>query len=168
MTTNMDGSCERCGGPLRRERVVRAFDAGLPDVIVSGLERASCEACGSVSMVYPRPRELLRIVFGALLDKAGRLSGPEIAWLRGAIGLRGKDLAEVLGVTPAQVSRWENGAAPVSNLADRLVRAVVADKRGVPLPNLRRIDPRRAGPVSLRIALDDDGWHVVAPERAAV
>jgi len=166
MTTNTDGSCERCGGALRRERVVRALASSLPDIIVDGLEHATCEACGATSTVYPRWKALGRIVVEALLDKSGRLAPGEVRYLRGLLG-RQTDLAEQLGVTATQVSRWENGAAPISPLADRLLRAIVAADRALPLPNLRRIDPRRAEPVSLRVGLGDDGWHVVPPERAA-
>lgn len=166
MKANRDGSCERCGGALRRERVMRAIASSLPDVIVDGLERATCEACGATSTVYPRWAALGRIVVEALLDKPGRLAPGEVTYLRGLLG-RQKDLAEQLGVTATQVSRWENGAVAISSLADRLLRAIVAADHGLALPNLRRIDVRRTEPVSLRVALGDDGWYVVGPERAA-
>jgi len=159
--------CEKCEGKVSSVRVIRAYSPNLPSMVVDGLEQANCRNCGDAGVVYPRPLELDRLVIGALLDKRGRLAPGEVTFLRGSIGLKGKDLAEVLGVTGAQVSRWESGHMPISALADRLLRMIVAAKRDLPIPELRGIDSRRSEPVAMRITLGKKGWRVVDEARAA-
>ncbi len=153
--------CDKCGSKLTSVRVTRAYSPNLPSVIVDGIEQATCPQCGDAGVVYPRPLELSTLVVGALVAKRGRLAPGEITFLRGAVGLRGKDLAEELGVTAAQVSRWESGTMPISALADRLLRVIVASKRELAMPELRGIDPKRSEPVALRVELGRKGWRVV-------
>lgn len=159
--------CPTCQtNKMKIEHVARAFDLALPDIVVDGLEVGACSNCGETVSGYPRPLELSRLVVGTLIGKRGRLAPNEVSFLRGAIGLRGKGLAETLGVTPAQVSRWESGAMPISALADRLLRVLVASQWALPVPELRGIDSKRAEPVRLQIALGRKGWRVVEPVRA--
>lgn len=157
--------CEKCGSALKSERVVRSYSPELPTVIVDGLEQTTCAEHGDSGVVYPRPSELSALVVGALLNKPGRLAPGEVTFLRGALGLKGKALAELFGVTAAQVSRWETGTMPISALADRLLRAIVASARGLPLPELRLIDARKSEPLTLRLELGRKGWRVVEPKR---
>jgi len=51
---------------------------------------------------------------------------------------------------------------PISALADRLLRMLVASKRGLPAPDLAKIDSKRVEPVSMRLELGRRGWKVVA------
>ena len=159
--------CETCGAKITSVRVTRAYSPNLPSVIVDGLEQATCPNCGDAGIVHPRPLELSGLVIGALINKRGRLAADEVTFLRGAIGLKGKDLAEVLGVTGAQVSRWETGRMPISALADRLLRMLVAAKHELPAPELRGIEARHSEPVSMRIELGKKGWRVVDKAKAA-
>lgn len=154
--------CETCGSKLSSVRLIRAYSPTLPSVIVDGLEQATCPNCGDAGVVYPRAVELSALVVGGILAKPSRLASNEIVFLRGALGMRAVELAEVLGITPAQVSRWETGAMPISALADRLLRMLVASKRGLPAPDLAKIDSKRVEPVSMRLELGRRGWKVVA------
>lgn len=159
--------CEKCGSKLTSTRMTRAYSAHLPSIIVEGLERATCPECGDTGIVYPRALELSALVVSSIIAKHGRLAPGEVTFLRGALGLRGKDLAETLGVTATQVSRWESGMMPISALADRLLRVIVASKRGLEMPDLRAINPKQSEPVAMRIELGRRGWRVVDKAKAA-
>jgi len=154
--------CEKCGSKLTSVRVIRAYSPNLPSVIVDGLEQATCPNCGDAGVVYPRAVELSALVVGGILAKPSRLASNEVVFLRGALGMRSMELAEVLGITPAQVSRWETGGMPISALADRLLRMLVASKRSLAPPDLAKINSKRGEPVSMRLELGRRGWKVVA------
>ena len=158
--------CELCGETLTTQRLTSAYSPHLPTVLVDGVEHATCPRHGDAGLVYPRPTELSALIVRALLDKPGRLAPGEVAFLRGALGFRGKELAAELGVTPSQVSRWESGAMPISALADRLLRVLMAVSRGWPLPSLSAINPKRAEPLVLRITLGVKGWRLTNPADA--
>lgn len=55
-----------------------------------------------------------------------KLCGTEIKFLRKAIELPAKRLAQLLDVTPETVSRWENDKAPISTSSEKLLRFLVA------------------------------------------
>lgn len=67
-------------------------------------------------------------------------------------------MADTLGVTPSQVSRWEHGAVAISALADRLLRMVAAARATLPAPDLATIDATRSEPLELRLELTNRGW----------
>ena len=152
--------CTNCGATVHLEREVRAYSNLLSDVIVDGIERGMCPKCGETFTAFPRWDELGKLVAGALIAKPTRLTPGEVRFLRTSIGLKGQDLAGVLGVAAVQVSRWENGAQPISTLADRLLRLVVVTREGLVAPDLRTIDAKRSEPLSLRIELGRKNWRV--------
>lgn len=154
--------CTECGtGEIRLERVARELSSDLPHVIVDGLELGRCSKCGETFSSFPRWSDLSKRVVAALLAKPSRLMAGEIRFLRQVMGLKAQSLAEVLGVTPSQISRWENGAVPISGLADRLFRMVVAAHVGVLHPDLTVIDAHRSEPLSARFELGRRGWKMV-------
>src|SRR5438067_2209433 len=51
-----------------------------------------------------------------------------VRWLRKAAGLKAVRLAELLDVTPRQVSRWENGRKPLERRAVALVSALAIEQ----------------------------------------
>ena len=86
--------------------------------------------------------------------------------------MKAQALAATLGVSAVQISRWETGAQPISALADRLLRLVVATREGLASPDLAAIDHSRSAgaalPLALRLRLGRGGWRVVPnPGRAA-
>jgi len=105
--------------------------------------------------------ELSTLVVRSMLDKPWRLAPEEVRWIRMSMGMKGESLAATLGVTASQLSRWENGAAPTSALADRLLRMIAASFHQVPAPDLRVIDGKRSEPLAMRFELKRGGWRVV-------
>ena len=158
--------CSGCGAEVTLGREVRAYAETMPEVVADGLEAGTCASCGETFRGFPRWDELGRLVAQAVIVQTAR---------RSSLGMKAQALAATLGVSAVQISRWETGAQPISALADRLLRLVVATREGLPSPDLAAIDHRRhrgsagaAVPLALRLRLGRGGWRVVPnPGRAA-
>lgn len=161
--------CPTCEvGRVKLERVTRAYDVGLPDIIVDGLEQCVCPSCGEVISGVPRPLELGALVLGAIIGKRGALAGNEIRYLRKSLGLKAAELGERLAVNEQQVSRWETGKRPMAAAADRLLRMLVAMEFGLHAPDLTGIDHTQpAVALSLRVQLGKRGWRICEQKGAA-
>ena len=82
------------------------------------------------------------------------MTGKELRLIRGHLGLEGTDFAALLGIARETLSRWENGHESVGPQADRLVRVVVAQVKGIKdfaVHSLASIG-EKARPLSLTIA----------------
>ena len=93
--------------------------------------------------------------------KESRLAPAEIRFLRKHLGLSGVDFANVLGVVPETVSRWETGKADISSTAERLLRVLTWNQKPVekyPVEELEKIDESKSKPMKLRMALEDHEW----------
>jgi len=62
------------------------------------------------------------------LARGGEVGPEGFRWLRKAAGLKAVRLAELLDVTPMQVSRWENGRKPLERRAVALVSALALEQ----------------------------------------
>ncbi len=160
--------CSKCQvGTVELERVSRPFSTHLPNVTIDGVEHGTCSSCGEEATSYPRWAELSALVLGALLAKPSRLTAGEIRFLRLKTGLKAQALAKTLGVTPSQVSRWENGAVRISTLADRLLRMVASAPIGAAAPDLVKIDASSSQQLELHVELAPRGWKVVESDAQA-
>ena len=63
------------------------------------------------------------IIARAIVETEVRLTGPEIRFLRKRLGKKAVEFAQIVGVTPEQVSRWENNANLPDASTDKLIRA---------------------------------------------
>jgi DNA-binding transcriptional regulator YiaG len=59
-----------------------------------------------------------------VLNKQSLLNAEEIVFLRKMARLSSKNLAHLMGVTPSQVSKWENGEREIGSSSDRLLRLI--------------------------------------------
>jgi DNA-binding transcriptional regulator YiaG len=66
------------------------------------------------------------------------LTGQQIRFLRSYFGKSSRDFAKIIGVTPEQVSRWENGHNAPEKSADKLIRYLAY--HGVPTVHQRQRD----------------------------
>ena len=152
--------CTDCHSAISFARMNEPFTKNLPDVVADGIEEGKCGGCGRLFRGVPRIAELSKLVIGLVLNKAWRLAPNEVRWARVSMGQKAEELARTLGVTASQVSRWETGSAPISALADRLLRMLVANFHGVAAPNLASIDSSHAEPVRARVVLGRRSWKV--------
>ena len=144
---------------------------GLDSVRLVGVPVRRCAGCGRIAQAkLAGLRELERLVTNALVRKRARLAGAEFRWLRKRLRLKGTELARLMGVGAATISRWETGAAPVSSFADRLLRAIVAQKGAAPLfdvDELAAIDSGDDAPLELVLEPTTAGWFPSREARAA-
>jgi DNA-binding transcriptional regulator YiaG len=99
--------------------------AGLPNVYLVGVRYTVDGETGDESVGIPCLPQLLEALATALVEKRAPLTGDELRFLRKRLKMASKDFAPVVGVTPEQYSRLENGAnLTASN--DRLVRLIYA------------------------------------------
>src|SRR5205814_1186841 len=105
----------------RRDLDGRRFTGSVP--------ARKCKSCGELLISGPGLAAFERAI---TLDLArGGEVGPEgFRWLRKAAGLKAVRLAELLDVTPMQVSRWENGRKPLERRAVALVSALALEVEG--------------------------------------
>jgi len=104
--------CHTCGhvrlhdGEAELTRVVcgRTFVGRVPAQV--------CPQCGEWVVTDSRVGQFEAAVARALVA-SGIDQGEAVRWLRTTAGLRGVDLAEMLGVVPETVSRWETGRTTI-------------------------------------------------------
>ncbi|MBL8605160.1 MAG: type II toxin-antitoxin system MqsA family antitoxin [Myxococcales bacterium] len=107
--------CHACGGALGKGSLEHSmvvaghrFVAALPSV--------RCTQCGQES-VSDAALEQFELRVSELLLESGTHAPEALVWFRRSIGLRATELADLLGVTPETVSRWENGKVAPPNTA---------------------------------------------------
>ena len=95
------------------------------------------------------------LAIAAAIAAEGPVLGETFSWMRRAIGLQAKVLAELLDVRPESVSRWERGERPMDRAAWLLLADIVLDKAGRRLPAMElmsRIANNSAPPKEIRVA----------------
>jgi len=104
-----------------KQKPCRYLGAGLPNVYLVGVEYMIDPETGDQSVGIPRLPALLHALAQAVFAKKGLLTGDELRFLRKRLRMPSKDFAVLVGVTPEQYSRLENGAT-ITPTMDRLVR----------------------------------------------
>jgi len=123
--------CDECGNKYSQRRATRSkpyaySESGLSDVLLIGVTVYRCEACAVESAVIPRVEELHECMVRSLVAKPTLLNGEEVRFLRKHAGLKSAEFAALIGQTPENVSRVENGRQKSLNRsADKLVRAII-------------------------------------------
>jgi len=85
-----------------------------------------CLACGEETFAASALVRAERAVARALID-SGMHSGDVVRWVRKSAGLRAVDLAELLGVAPETVSRWENDKHPIDRASWATLAALATE-----------------------------------------
>ncbi len=94
------------------------------------------------------------------LARGGEVGPEGFRWLRKAAGLKAVRLAELLDVTPMQVSRWENGRKPLERRAVALVSALALEQVDCKAATRAVLEALAAGkklPKSVRLDVDASG-----------
>jgi putative zinc finger/helix-turn-helix YgiT family protein len=115
-----------------------------------------CSACKETFFDGPMLARFEQAV-AAALGEAGEVSGEVLAFQRKTLGLSGRELAELLDVTPEHLSRWENGKAALDRRAAVLVARMALERlegRAGTLEHLRSLRKPRHLPraVTLQVA----------------
>jgi DNA-binding transcriptional regulator YiaG len=108
----------------------------------------------SVSLEHARAAEL---AIAAALATEGPLDGESFRYMRGALGIEARRLAELIGVSAETVSRWENDVSPVSRAAWLMLGTLVMERAGRGPGSLERLQHLAEGeppPKDVRLTLD--------------
>ena len=124
--------CEKCGGEVRTATLDK-YNAkslvGLPVMLIESVEARQCAKCGDLSEVsIPDPNGLITAVAISRVMSPEKLHGKEIRFMRKALDISAVELAEMLGVQPETLSRWENDAATIGPANEKLLRFIVGIK----------------------------------------
>lgn len=121
-------SCTRCGGS--------SFDAHeeLLTRTVGGYRfrmRVSAQRCRDCKEVFFTAQEVASfdLQVAERLMEMGTKTGLGFKFARKAVGLRAADLAALLDVDVATISRWENDKIPIDRAALATLGSLVRDKR---------------------------------------
>lgn len=122
--------CPACGSDeVKTESGRHRFTAsGLDNVWLTSVPFAVCETCGERTMRLPDPVGIMKCIGEEVITTPGPLSGKEIRFLRKSLFLKSGEFADLIGVTRATVSRWENGETSPDTPNDRLIRLTYANK----------------------------------------
>lgn len=131
---------ERAVSPATVDYVTELeHDGRLYPVTVNDLTVLRCEKCGSMQLPDASHERLMV----ALRRAAGLLTPNQITTRRSALGLNQKAFAQLLGVAPATVCRWESGGQIQQRVMNDFItaffevpelRAYLSKVRGVALP----------------------------------
>ena len=162
----MAKTCRSCGGAMEKRVETRHYhESGLKNVVLVGIPVRKCSACGEEAVGIPRMSELHRLIALTLVRKPSGLAGTELRFLRKHLGYSGIDFAERIDVTPEHLSRWENDTAPLSAMAERLIRLMVVHNdraTGYSLDELKETPKDKPAPLALKLRLVDSGWQTAA------
>lgn len=119
--------CVECGGTK--------FEVGtheqkyIVDAIVFRVESKAdrCVKCGSM-LVESVAMGVGELRAAGWLAENNIISGASFKFMRKALMFRAKEIADLLGVTPESVSRWENGRLDVDRRVWFLLAEIVLDR----------------------------------------
>jgi putative zinc finger/helix-turn-helix YgiT family protein len=144
--------CPSCEGTLVGSRKRQTQTVGGRQFVMT-IAAESCRGCGSV-FLENAALQRAEMEVACELARHGPVSGEAFRYLRKSLGLRGVVVADLLGVTPETISRWENGQRPVDKAAWMTVGSVVleqASRRPETLERLRELRAHGPGARSIRI-----------------
>jgi len=161
--------CVMCGSTQMTESIEDyVYDRHGVAATLVGIRILRCPDCDEEEVEIPQIAELDRVIARHLIEKSGHLGGAEIRFLRKFLSFSGRDFAEVIGVAPETVSRWENNHQPMDHGHEHALRALVAASR-TPIEDYRLFDALRSisrpssVPTSrLRLRREADTWADVA------
>src|SRR2546426_4119843 len=131
----------------RRDLDGRRFTADVP--------ARKCTSCGELLISGPGIAAFERAIT-LELARGGDVGAEGFRWLRKAAGLKAVRLAELLDVTPMQVSRWENGRKPLERRAIALVSALALEQlegKGATRAVLEALSASKKRPKNMRLDL---------------
>jgi putative zinc finger/helix-turn-helix YgiT family protein len=105
-------------------------ESGLPNVYLAGVRYFVCEECGLQTAEIPAAEKLMQAIARTSVESEVQLTGLEIRFLRKRLRKKAVEFAQIVGVSPEQVSRWEKGKNPPERSADKLIRLYYAEESG--------------------------------------
>lgn len=161
--------CPMCGTVMMSGRENFKYEAsGLDYVTLVNIEVRRCGKCGEWEAVIPHMEGLHRVIARTIAKFPTRLRGDEIRFLRTYLGLSSADCAELLGVAPATMSRWENekSKSEMSLGFERMLRLMVFNREPIqsyPLSELaEKRSPAPKKPPTMHFRRNGQDWQSAA------
>mgnify|MGYP006287774919 FL=1 len=154
--------CFDCGAEMLVTREPHRYGDDI-NVVLQNVEVRRCPVCGDEEVVIPRIEELNRSIAGAIAGQDAALSPGQIRFLRTYLGLSSVRFAELMGVKPETVSRWERTDKPqrMSPTAERLLRVLVQNEQPVESYALPATDAAvRERDARMTFCCPENGWPV--------
>lgn len=107
---------------LERHEESQLIGLPYPVVFVNSIKEYIDIGDGTPALEYPNPDELSVLLALVLCFLPVRLIGAEARFIRRVMGMRGKDLAAALDLTPETLSRAEHGKKDISPRFDKMLR----------------------------------------------
>jgi putative zinc finger/helix-turn-helix YgiT family protein len=146
--------CVECKGSLKAVQTKEVITIGEHRISLS-LPARRCESCRE-SYIDGEVAERADLIVASRLLDLGIATGAAFRFMRKALGLRAIDLAELLNVDAATVSRWENGKVAVDRAAIAALAAAASERlegRDATLTRLRCLREGKRPARTLRIDL---------------
>ena len=119
--------CPDCGRKLATAKLpYRYLESGLSNVVLQGVESATCPNCGESEVTIPQLAKVQRAIALALVNSPARLTGEQFRFLRKRLGLSGAVLARYLHTDKTKISKWETSLDRIGPGTDRLLRLLAA------------------------------------------
>ncbi len=117
-------TCWNCEGKLQviKDKSYHYVECGLDNVYLYGIIQYQCIECGEGGPEIPKVEELHLLIGKNIVCQEEQLTGPEIRFLRKELGLKSKEMAELLSVAPETYSKWENSRGNISRVHDTQLR----------------------------------------------
>jgi DNA-binding transcriptional regulator YiaG len=96
------------------------------------------------------------LAIASAIASSGPVLGETFSWMRHAVGLQAKVLADLLDVRAESVSRWERGERPMDRAAWLLLADLILERAGKRLPVLElmtRIASSSAVPKNVNVPM---------------
>ena len=121
--------CENCKIEMGKVNMDYHYrESGLENVIINGISAYKCPNCKDFYPIIPNVKKLHESIAQALVNKRSILLGKELVFLRKELGIKAKDIANILGVNKVTVSRWENKNGSIPVACDRFIRLLYRNK----------------------------------------
>lgn len=116
-------------------------ESGLDNVWIENCRFLACKSGHGRAVVLPDAVHANRLIAEILISQEDRLGADEIRFLRKAMRLTAEALADLIGVTRIEISRWENSKTGMDPYHEFRLRMQVIDKL---LPAEQRSNARNA------------------------
>lgn len=118
--------CAVCKKGERVPALIELTDTVDGHVFTASVHGEKCPECGEDFTPVTELERFELAVARAL--SAAPATGQAVRYMRKALGLKGVELAELLGVTPETVSRWEADKHPIDRGSWALLGLLAADR----------------------------------------
>ena len=132
-------------------------ESGLDNIVLENIEICECQ-CGEKVVAIPNVEEINKHIGHVLAMKKSRLNGKEIRFLRKNMGFTAIELAKLIGVDNATISRWERGIQRISKSNDRFLKLLFTNLRGYPKWQIKRVIEDNFGQI---LEKEEDALHRV-------